>query len=67
MRIIPPPQTKARVEDPSDEFSNPRQQIEGASTSLDPDQYQQSKKKLKKAILEHYQYALIYTPVPNII
>jgi len=50
--------TEPRAEDFS-EFSLPNPQIQGSQSSLDPDQYQQNKKKLKKAILEHYQYAVV--------
>ena len=46
---------KTRAEDYLNEFSRPRQQ----TPTLDPDQYLQHKRKLKKAISEHYQYVPI--------
>jgi hypothetical protein len=59
LHIVTTSQSRTRAEGPSDEFSSTQEQIGGAPPPVDPDLYQRNKKKLKKAIREHYQYVLI--------
>ena len=56
LHMIHSRRARASVENPSEGVSGPPQQIEGATPSFDPDQYQHNKRKLKKAIREHYRY-----------
>ena len=59
MHTVTARRTNPRPEDFPEEFSLSCPHIQGSQSSLDPDQYQQNKRKLKEAILEHYQYVVV--------